>query len=81
MYTLAMIFVTFVVAGVGGFLMARNIYKNCYMSEKEADKLLDEILELFEEADIEINTKMTLFAKVQNVIYEWHSRHDNDEDG
>jgi hypothetical protein len=26
MYTLAMIFVTFVVAGVGGFLTARNIY-------------------------------------------------------
>lgn len=28
MYTLAMIFVTFIVAGVGGFLTARNVYKN-----------------------------------------------------
>jgi hypothetical protein len=28
MYTLTMIFVTFVIAGVGGFLTARNIYKN-----------------------------------------------------
>jgi len=41
------------------------------MNEIEANMLIDEVLKLFEDADIEINTKMTLFAKVQNVIYEY----------
>lgn len=39
------------------------------LSEACADKLIDEILKFFEDADIEINTKLTLFAKVQNAIY------------
>ena len=41
------------------------------MSEKEADELIDEISKIFEETDIEINTKLTLFAKIQNAIYKY----------
>ena len=41
------------------------------MDEKEADKLINEILHLFEDTDIEIMVKLTLFAKVQNLVYQY----------
>ena len=39
------------------------------ITEKDVDELINKLLYLFEEADIEINTKLTLFAKVQRTIY------------
>ena len=39
------------------------------ITEKDVDELINKLLYLFEEADIEINTKLTLFAIIQRTIY------------
>jgi len=40
------------------------------MTEEQADKLLDAVLDAFAKSGIEVNKMLTVFAKVQNVIYE-----------
>lgn len=39
------------------------------MEEKTADKIIDAIQAVFENSDIPIMERMTLFAKIQNIIY------------
>ena len=41
------------------------------MTEKEADKIIQEILNVFTDTDVEVslNDSLTLFAKIQNIIY------------
>lgn len=39
------------------------------MTEETADKIIDAILKTFVDSDIPIMEKLTLFAKVQNIIY------------
>lgn len=39
------------------------------MTSEEADELVDQILHIFIESDLEFNKRMTVFAKVQNLIY------------
>lgn len=40
------------------------------MTEEQADELIDRILAAFAYIDIDINKKLTIFARVQNLIYE-----------
>ena len=39
------------------------------MSEETADKIIDAILEVFNDSEIPIMDKMTLFGRIQNVVY------------
>ena len=39
------------------------------MSEEIADKIIDEIQKVFEESNVPIMERLTLFAKIQNIIY------------
>ena len=39
------------------------------MSEETADRIINAILEVFAESNIPIMDRMTLFAKVLNIIY------------
>lgn len=39
------------------------------MTEETADKIIDAILEVFNDSKIPIMDNLTLFAKIQNIIY------------
>lgn len=39
------------------------------MNEETADRVLDAIMEILAESDIPIMDRMTLFGRVQNVVY------------
>ena len=39
------------------------------MSEETADKIIDAVLKVFETSDLPVMDSMTLFAKIQNIIY------------
>lgn len=39
------------------------------MTIETADRLIDEILKVFEESDIPITSRLTLFSRIQNIIY------------
>jgi hypothetical protein len=39
------------------------------MNEETADKIIDAILEVFENSNIPIMEQLTIFAKIQNIIY------------
>lgn len=39
------------------------------MNQETADRILDDIMEIFSESDIPIMDKMTLFGRIQNVVY------------
>lgn len=40
------------------------------MSEETADKIIDEILKIFEDSNIPIMERMTIFGKIQNIVYD-----------
>lgn len=39
------------------------------MNEETADKIIDAILKVFEDSNIPIMEQLTIFAKIQNIIY------------
>ena len=39
------------------------------MNEETADKIIDAILKVFEDSNIPIMERLTVFAKIQNIIY------------
>ena len=39
------------------------------MNEETADKIIDSILDVFEESNIPINERLTIFAQIQNIVY------------
>lgn len=39
------------------------------MSEETAEKIIDAILKTFVDSDIPLMEQLTLFAKIQNIIY------------
>ena len=39
------------------------------MNEKTSDKIIDAILKVFEDSNIPIVEQLTIFAKIQNIIY------------
>lgn len=39
------------------------------MDKETADNIIDEIQKIFEESNVPIMERLTLFAKIQNIIY------------